>query len=68
MRKFGLRNGVAKFFYSLELDHSKGMRILTKPNSPLRAETVELDINGRFIILLLKSLSPEAFEAFSSKR
>ena len=59
---------MAKFFYSLELEHSEGMCILIKPNSPLRAEVVELDINGRFIILRLKSLSPEAFEAFSSKR
>ena len=42
MTKFGLRNGVAKFFYSLELDHSKGMGILIKPSSPLRAEIVEL--------------------------
>ena len=31
------------------------MCVLIKPNSPLHVETVELDVNGRFIILCLKT-------------
>jgi len=29
--------------------------VLIKPNSPLHVEIVELDVNGRFIILSLKT-------------
>ena len=42
-------------FYSHGSDHSKGVCVLIKPNSPLYAEKVELDVNGRFIILSLKT-------------
>ena len=36
-------------------EHSKGVYVLIKPNSPIQAEIVELDTNGRFVILRLKT-------------
>ena len=36
-------------------DHSKGECVLIKPNCLLSAEAVELDSNGRFIVLRLKT-------------
>jgi len=44
-----------QIFYSHGSNHSKGVCILIKPNSPLHAEIGELDINGRLIILCLKT-------------
>ena len=44
-----------QIFYSHGSNHSKGVCVLKKPNSPLHVEIVELDINGRFIILSLKT-------------
>ena len=47
-----------QIFYSHGSDHSNGVCILIrliKPNSTLHADVVELDINGRFIILRLKT-------------
>ena len=44
-----------QIFYSHGSNHSKGVCVLIKPNSPLHVETVELDVNGRFIILCLKT-------------
>ena len=44
-----------QIFYSYGSNHSKGVCVLIKPNSPLHVEIVELDINGRFIILSLKT-------------
>ena len=37
--------------YSHGSDHSKGVCVLIKPNFPIHEEIVELDMNGRFIIL-----------------
>ena len=31
-------------------NHSKGLGVLIKPNSPIHAETKELDANGRFML------------------
>ena len=53
MRRFGRRNGAVKFSHGP--DHAKGVCILTKPNSTVHADEVELDTNGRFIILRLKT-------------
>ena len=44
-----------QIFYSHGSNHSKGVCVLIKPNSPLHVEIVELDVNGRFIILCLKT-------------
>ena len=47
-----------QIFYSHGSDHSKGVCILIrliKPNSTLHTDVVELDTNGRFIILRLKA-------------
>ena len=44
-----------QIFYSNGSNHSKGVCVLIKPNSPLHVEIVELDINGRFIILSFKT-------------
>jgi len=44
-----------QIFCSHGSDHSKGVCILIKPNSTLHGEIVELDANGRFIILRLKT-------------
>ena len=47
-----------QIFYSHGSDHSNGVCILIrliKPNSTLHADVVELDTNGRFIILRLKT-------------
>jgi exonuclease III len=43
-----------QIFYSHGSDHSKGVCVLIKPNYPVRVEIVELDMNGRFIILRLR--------------
>ena len=53
MRRFGRRNGVVKF--SIHMNPIQGRNILIKPNSTLHADIVELDTNGRFIILRLKT-------------
>jgi len=45
-----------QIFNSHGSNHSKGVCVLIKPNSPLHAEIVELDVNGRSIILCLKTL------------
>ena len=42
-------------FFSHGYDHSKGVCVLIKPNCVLSAEALELDSNGRFIILRLKT-------------
>ena len=42
-----------QIFYLHGSNHSKGVCVLIKPNSPLHVEIVELDVNGRFIILCL---------------
>ena len=55
-------------FYSHGSDHSKGVCILIKPNSPYHAEIVELDIYGRFIILCLKTpgeISPNVVNVYA---
>ena len=55
-------------FYSHGSDHSKGVCILIKPNSPYHAEIVELDIHGRFIILCLKppgEISPNVVNVYA---
>ena len=44
-------------FYSHGSNHSKGVCVLIKPNFPLPVEIVELDVNGRFIILCLINLN-----------
>ena len=44
-----------QIFCSHGSDHSKGVCILIKPNSTLHADIVELDTNGKFIILRLKT-------------
>ena len=44
-----------QIFYSHGSNHSKGVCVLIKSNSPLHVEIVELDVNGRFIILCLKT-------------
>ena len=44
-----------QIFYSHGSEHSKGVCVLIKPNSPIQVEIVELDTNGRFIILRLKT-------------
>ena len=43
------------FLFSHVSDHSKGVCVLIKPNCVLSAEALELDSNGRFIILRLKT-------------
>ena len=50
-----------QIFYSHGSDHSKGVCELIKPNSPIHVEIVELDTNGRFIILRLKTPSETSF-------
>jgi len=52
---------VANFFYSHGSDHSKGVCVLIKPNSPIQVEIVELDMNGRFIILRLRKPGETTF-------
>ena len=44
-----------QIFYSHGSNHSRGVCVLIKPNSPLHVEIVELDVNGRFIILCLET-------------
>ena len=44
-----------QIFYSHGSEHSKGVCVLIKPNSPIQVEIVELDTNGRFVILRLKT-------------
>ena len=50
-----------QIFYSHGSDHSKGVCILIKPNSTVHADVVELDTNGRFIILRLKTQGGVSF-------
>jgi len=50
-----------QIFYSHGSDHSKGVCVLIKRNSPIQVEIVELDMNGRFIILRLKTLGETSF-------
>ena len=44
-----------QIFFSHGSDHSKGVCVLIKPNCVLSAEALEIDLNGRFIILRLKT-------------
>ena len=44
-----------QIFYSHGTEHSKGVCVLIKPNSLIQVEIVELDTNGRYIILGLKT-------------
>ena len=46
---------MAKFSTRIGSNHSRGVCVLIKPNSPLHVEIVELDVNGRFIILCLET-------------
>ena len=50
-----------QIFYYHGSDHSKGVCVLIKPNSPIQVEVVELDMNGRFIILRLKTPGDTSF-------
>ena len=40
--------------------------VLIKPNSPIQVEIVELDMNGRFIILRLKTPSETSFNVVNN--
>ena len=44
-----------QIFYSYGSDHSKGVCILIKPDSTLNADVVDVNTNGRFIILRLNT-------------
>ena len=44
-----------QIFYSHGSEHSKGVCVLIKPNSLFQVDIVELDTNGRYIILRLKT-------------
>lgn len=44
-----------QIFYSHGSDHSKGVGILIKPDSTLNADVVDVNTNGRFIILRLNT-------------
>ena len=49
--------------YSHGSDHSKGVCVLIKPNSPNNVEIVEFDTSGRFIILRIKKPGETGFNA-----
>ena len=46
-----------QIFYSHVSEHSKGVCVLIKANSLIQVDIVELDTNGRYIILRLKTPS-----------
>ena len=56
MRRSGWRTGVVNFFFAWVRSFQRGpINVLIKPNCVLSAEALELDSNGRFIILRLKT-------------
>jgi len=50
-----------QIFYSHDSDHATGVYVLIKPNSPIQVEIAELDMNGRFIILRLRTPGETTF-------
>jgi len=50
-----------QIFYSHGSDHSKGVCVLIKRNSPIQVGIVELDMNGRYIILRRKTPGETSF-------